>query len=58
MLLFEASFKRKNSGKLRWVTGWFENDKEATKELQSFFHMRHPNKNYNLYGGPSIIKTK
>lgn len=51
--LFEASFKKKGSGKLMWVKGVFSSEKEAFEELTALALKRFPK--YNLYGGPLAV---
>jgi len=54
---YSASFKKRKSGKLKWVTGSFENEKVAREKLQQYINKYYPNEGYNLYGGPLLIKT-
>lgn len=49
---YEASFKKRHSGRLLWVTCLASDDKEATVKVRE----RHEDNKYKLYGGPLLTK--
>lgn len=48
--LYEAAFKRRHSGRLWWVRGFFLSENEAITKLQE--RVQVGLKGWNLYGGP------
>jgi len=49
---YEASFKKRHSGRLLWMTCLASDDKEATVKVRE----RHEDNKYKLYGGPLLTK--
>lgn len=51
--LYEASFKKKESGKLVWFKGIFSSEKEAIDKFVFLASQKFPK--HKLYGGPLAV---
>lgn len=52
---YEAAYKKKNSGKLLWVSCKADTEKDAAILMDQHVAAKHNNKGYNRYGGPLHI---
>lgn len=53
-LLYEACYKKKGSGKLKWFSVTAESEKEALSLLDSHVGINY--NQYRRYGGPFLVK--
>ena len=51
---YQASFKKRHSGKLLWFVGQYPNEVVATSRMRELYETKH----YKLYGGPMKINSK
>lgn len=49
---FDTAFKKKGSGKLKWIECIAKNEKEATDKARKYISENYPLRGYVIYAGP------
>lgn len=48
--IWSIAFKKRHSGKLKWINVHTQNSHEAKQKATEFIHSEYPNQGYNYYG--------
>jgi len=56
MAVFEAAFKKRKSGRLKWVQAQDETVNGALCKMRAYIQQHYGGQGYRLYGGPLKLK--